>query len=85
MNLTEKKIGSILIVVEKTSPHKAKLNSTLSEYADCIISRQGLNLKERNYNLISLIVEGDINRFNSFAGKIGRLKKVKIKMLIAKQ
>ncbi len=84
MALTEKKIGTALIIISKDSPSVAILNKVLSDFSKEIISRQGLSLKDRNYNIISIIFEGSIDRINSLAGKIGRLNGIKIKLLIAK-
>ncbi len=84
MNLTERKIGTVLILVDKNSPSISILNSLLSSFGRHILSRQGLSFKDRPYNLITIVFEADIDSINSFAGKIGRLAGIKVKLLVVK-
>jgi len=84
MNLTERKIGTMLILVEKSSPSIGKLNNLLSSFGKFILSRQGLSFKDRQYNLITIVFEAEINEINSFAGKIGRLPGIKVKLIVVK-
>ncbi|MBN2667889.1 MAG: hypothetical protein JXR60_01560 [Bacteroidales bacterium] len=78
----EIKIASALIVVEKDNPDIAQLNETLSNFSSEIIARQGISLPHKQLNIISLILESDINSINHLAGKIGQLKGIRIRLLI---
>ncbi len=84
MHLTERKIGTALIIVEKDSPHIPVLNNLLSSFGRHILSRQGLSFKDRPYNLITIVFEADINSINTFAGKVGRMSGIRIKILTIK-
>jgi len=79
----EKRIGNAIILVE----HKSEidiLNKILSIHSSIILSRQGLPLKNRNSNLISLILEGTTDEIGSLTGQIGRLSGIQIKSVLLK-
>jgi len=77
----EKRIGSALILVEEHSEVNL-LNEILSRHAHIIISRQGIPLRERKINLISLVLEGSTDEIGALTGQIGRLKSIRVKSLI---
>ena len=76
----EKRIGNIFILLYSKDAANT-VNSILSEFADIILSRQGLPLRERSVNLISIIVEAENNQINSLAGKLGKVKDTKVKTI----
>ena len=80
----EKRIGTLSIIVSH-SENIAELNGILSEFAPCILSRQGLPLHDRGISIITLVIEADMNTISALSGKIGRLKGVSIKSMVAKQ
>ncbi|MDT3738542.1 MAG: CopG family transcriptional regulator [Candidatus Kapabacteria bacterium] len=79
----EKRIGSALILVDSKSEIEL-LNKILSKHSSIILSRQGLPLKDRQANLISLILEGTTDEIGSITGQIGRLGDVQIKSVLLK-
>jgi len=79
----EKRIGTALILVESTES-VARLNLILSKHADLIIGRQGIPLRERGINVISLILEGSTDEIGSLTGQIGRLEGIQVKSILAK-
>lgn len=79
----EKRIGSALILVESKAPIDS-LNRILSLHSDIILSRQGLPLKDRSENLISLILEGTTDDIGALTGKIGKLSDIQIKSVLIK-
>ena len=79
----EKRIGTILILVEDKNIIP-KLNQVLSNHGNIILARQGLALSERNYSLISLILEGTTDQLDSLSGQLGRIRGVSIKSAVLK-
>jgi len=77
----EKRIGSALILVEEHSEVNL-LNEILSRHAHIIISRQGIPLRERKINLISLVLEGSTDEIGALTGQVGRLRNIRIKSLL---
>jgi len=80
----ETRIASALITIDKNSNEIQNVNNILGNFSSEIIARQGLSLPSKDYNIISVIIESDINTINSFAGKVGKVSSVNIKMLIQK-
>ena len=76
----EKKLGAILIVIQDRSAVK-KLQEILTQYASIIKSRQGINIQEEGYNVITLVVQGDNDTFNALTGKLGRISGLKAKII----
>lgn len=77
----EKKIGIITILIRdrEVSP---SVNKMLSGYADIILCRQGLPFHDRPVAVISLIVEGEMNRINALTGSLGRLQGLSCKAVV---
>ena len=80
----EKRIGTSLILIQDKDSVDL-LNSTLSRHSSIIISRQGIPLKDRGVNLISVILEGTTDEIGSLTGQLGRIKGVSVKSVLLKQ
>ncbi|MDD4150559.1 MAG: hypothetical protein PHE33_11085 [Bacteroidales bacterium] len=79
----EKRIGAAIILIqEKTSI--PELNLILNSHSDIIIARQGIPLSDRNFNIISLVLEGTTDAISSLTGKIGKLKHIQVKSVLTK-
>ena len=78
----ESRIGAVIIVVSDEGDIQ-RINSAISEHADLIIGRQGIPLRERSTNVISLVLEGNTDRIGSLTGKLGRMPGVKVKSVLA--
>ncbi|MCX7696394.1 MAG: hypothetical protein N2Z72_01720 [Bacteroidales bacterium] len=68
----ERRIGTITIVIYHLSS-VFEVQKILSNFHEIILARQGLNFKDENLHVITLIVEGTVDQFNSLTGKLGRL------------
>ena len=79
----EKRIGAILIVV-KEKENIQRLNEILSVHADIIIGRQGIPVRNRGLSIISIVVEGTNEEFSALTGKLGRLKGITARSVLAK-
>jgi putative iron-only hydrogenase system regulator len=77
----EKRIGVIAILVaDKLSI--PQLNAIISAHSDIVLGRQGMPLRDRGLNVISLIVEGTTDQIGSATGKIGKLKGIQVKSVL---
>ena len=81
--LTEKRIGTIIILIE-TKESISRLNLLITKFSDLIIGRQGIPLRQRNMSIISLVLEGSVDEIGAFSGQIGRLRGIKIKTALLK-
>ena len=52
-----KRIGGAVIVIERDA-NVDKLNKIISEHSEIILGRQGIPLRGRELNIISLVLEG---------------------------
>ncbi len=77
----EKRIGVIAILVTDTTSVQS-INDTLHAYGHLILGRQGLPLRDKGVNVISLIVEGDTDELGALSGKLGRFRGVKAKSVL---
>jgi putative iron-only hydrogenase system regulator len=78
----EKRIGAVIILVSPDGD-TGRINRIISEHSEMILGRQGIPLRDRSTNVISLVLEGDTDRMGSLAGKLGRLPGVKVKSVLA--
>lgn len=80
----EKRIGSISILISNRTI-VPQVNLLLSEFADLILARQGLPMREHGLHFISLIIEGTTEQISALTGKLGRLADVEAKSMVAKK
>lgn len=78
----ENRIGAVLILVTEDVDIQ-RINTIISDHADIILGRQGIPLRERATNVISLVLEGDTDRIGSLTGKLGRIPGIKVKSVLA--
>ena len=79
----EKRIGTITILVSDRS-RSTEINALISDFSDIILCRQGLPFQNRDVAVISLIVEGSMNRINALTGKVGRIAGIECKAVVTK-
>jgi putative iron-only hydrogenase system regulator len=77
----EKRIGVVAILVTEPSA-VLRLNEILHAYGGIILGRQGLPLREKGVNVISLIVEGSTDDIGALTGKTGKLPGVRVKSVL---
>lgn len=80
----EKRIGVVGIVVEDIEVTE-KINTILHEHAHIIVGRMGIPYKERDVNVISLIVDGSTDKIGSLTGKLGKVNGVNVKSALTKK
>lgn len=80
----EKKIGIISIAITQQES-VGDINNLLTSYANIILSRNGLPLRDESVFVISLVVKSDGDTINALTGKLGRLSGVKVKSILIKQ
>lgn len=78
----EKRLGAVLILIDKDGDI-SRINEIISDHSFMILGRQGIPMRDRNINVISIVIEGDTDRIGSLTGKLGRLNGVRVKSLLA--
>lgn len=79
----EQRIGTLLILIRDKSS-VAKFNQIVSKHAKIVIGRQGIPLREKQVNIISLVLEGTTDQIGALSGQIGRLPKIQVKSVLLK-
>ena len=80
----EKRIALIGIIVEDKEVVE-NLNSQLHEYGSHIIGRMGIPYREKDINIISIVLHAPQDVISSLAGKLGMLKGVSVKTVYSKK
>ncbi len=80
----EKRIGVTAILIEDKES-VPKVNAILSEYGEIIVGRMGIPYKEKNVNVISIVMDGTTDEIGAMAGKLGNLPGVMIKTVLSKK
>ena len=78
----EKSLAVVAIIVTDFDAVE-RVNALLSEYRDYVVGRMGLPHRDGK-NVISVVLEATNEIVNSLSGKLGMVKGVKSKVLIAK-
>lgn len=78
----EQRIGAVIILVNNEGDIQ-KINSIITEHSELILGRQGIPLRDRSTNVISLVLEGDTDKIGSLTGKLGRLPGVRVRSVLA--
>ena len=79
----ESKVAIIAIIINDKSA-VSRVNDLLHEYSENIVGRMGIPYKERNINVISLVIDATVEKINTLSGKLGMIDGVTSKVLIAK-
>lgn len=79
----EERIASILILIE-SKEEIDKLNHIISNYAEIVIGRQGIRLRDKGKSIISLVLEGSTDDLGGLSGQLGKLKGIQIKSNVLK-
>lgn len=78
----ERRIGTISIIISDSNS-VVSVNSLLSEFAENILARQGLPLRDKGISIITIIIEATTDQINALTGKLGRIEGVSAKSFCA--
>ena len=76
------RIGVMGIIIVKDRSMAESVQHVLSGHADIIMARTGIPDAQNGIHVISLIIKGTNERISSLAGKLGKLKNVKVKSAV---
>ncbi len=82
-NTQENRIAVIGIIVEDKEMAES-VNNLLHQYSSYVIGRMGLPYRERNMNIISVVVDAPSDIISALSGKLGRLPGVSSQALYTK-
>ncbi len=79
----EGKIAVVAIIVSDITGVD-KINSILHDFGDYIIGRMGIPYRQKQINVISIVIDAPQEVINSLSGKLGMIKGVSSKVLSTK-
>ena len=79
----ENSISVVAIIVSDTNAVQ-KINSLLHDFGEYIIGRMGVPYRQKNLNVISVVIDAPQPIINSLSGKLGMIDGVTSKVLTAK-
>jgi len=79
----ERRLGTAIILIEDRNS-VTSLNHIISKHAAVIIGRQGIPLRDKGLNIISLVLDGTTAEIGALTGQIGRLSGVQVKSALLK-
>ena len=77
------RIALIGIIVEDTDDIE-KLNNILHEYGQYIIGRMGIPYRQKNINVISVVIDATNDVISSLSGKLGMIEGINVKTVYSK-
>ena len=77
------KLGFVGIIIEGDRSVASSVQQILAEYGDLIVGRMGLPNLANNVCMITVGVKGSQEKISAMAGKLGRLKGVKVKSAVS--
>jgi putative iron-only hydrogenase system regulator len=80
----DKRLGFVGIIIENRKQNAPKVNEILSLYSDIIAARMGLPYREKNFSVITLIVEATTDQLGALTGKLGKIDNVSVKSSLSK-
>ncbi len=83
-DMRESRVTLVGIMVEDTGS-VSRINALLHEYGSYIIGRMGIPYREKNVNIISVVMDAPQSVVSALAGKLGMLPGVSTKCLYGKR
>jgi len=80
----EKRLGFVGIIVEHRENNAQEVNTLLSEFGEIIVARQGVPYKDKECNVITLVVDSDTDTLGKLNGKLGNIPGVSVKSALSK-
>lgn len=75
---------AVLAILIENENSIAEVNARLHEYSNYIIGRMGLPYRQRNINVISIMMDAPLDKINALAGRLGFLDGVTAKAVYTK-
>lgn len=79
----ETRVAVISIIVEDTTAVEP-LNELLHTYGKYIIGRLGIPHREKDINIICVVLDAPMNQINALSGALGRLNGISTKVAYSK-
>ena len=75
---------AVVAIMVKDLDAVDRINALLHDFGDHIVGRMGLPYRQKNINVISVVMDAPQSIINSLSGKLGMIDGVSSKVLTAK-
>lgn len=75
---------AVVAIMVKDLEAVERINSLLHDFGEYIVGRMGIPYRQRNVNVISIVIDAPQPVINSLSGKLGMINGVSSKVLTAK-
>ena len=72
---------AIIGIIVSNGDSAQKVNAVLHDFAPIIVGRMGIPYHKKNVNIISVAVDGEVEKINALTGKLGQINGVSSKAL----
>ena len=79
--MSELKLAEIAIVVPHREKSAASINDLLSQYGECIIARMGVPHRQKQLNLISIVMEAPQEKIEELRIKWEQVDGIQVKII----
>ena len=79
----ENKIAVLAVIVNDNNAVE-KVNALLHEFREFVVGRMGIPYRQKNVNIISVVLDAPVASINALSGKLGMIEGVSSKVLTAK-
>lgn len=79
--MSELKLAEIAIVVPHRETSAASINDLLSQYGEFIIARMGVPHRQKQLNLISVVLEAPAEKIEELRAKLEKVNNIQVKMI----
>ena len=84
MQNSETRVAVISIIVENPDA-VPQINEILHSASNHIIGRMGIPYKQKNINIISIVIDAELNTISTVSGRLGKLGGVTVKTAYSKR
>lgn len=81
---TETRIALIGILIEQEESVQP-VNQILHDYREYIVGRMGIPYREKNTNIISVVLDAPANIISTLSGKLGMIHGITVKSMFTKK
>ena len=81
--MKETRIALIGIIIEEEKGI-TPTNQLLHEFRDYIVGRMGIPYREKEINIISIVLDAPENTISTLSGKLGMIEGISVKSMFAK-
>ena len=80
--MSELKLAELAIVVPHREESASFVNGLLTLYGEFIIARMGVPHRQKQLNLISIVMEAPVEKIKELCDKLEQIKNIQVKTII---